>query len=102
MLESDALKVMKTVKEILLETKVLDIWKARAYEEMLETNCLKYTTCEHVREVLLDTAPTIVEATGDPYWGSGLNVQWTKECLVDYWPRENNMGKILVSLRDEF
>ena len=42
---------------------------------MLETNHLKYTTYEHVREVLLDTAQTIVEAIRDPYWGSGLNIQ---------------------------
>ncbi len=102
LLESDTFKVIKKVKEILLETEVLDTWKDKAYEEMLETNHLKYTTCEHIREVLLDTAQTIVEATGDPYWGSRLNVQQTKECLVDYWPRENNMGKILISLRDEF
>ncbi len=83
-MEPNTHKVMKKVKEILPETKVLDTWKDCVYEEMLETNHLKYTACEHIRDILLDTAQTIVETTGDPYWGSGLNVQQTKECLVDY------------------
>ncbi len=44
---------------------------------------------------------TIVEATGDPYWGSGLNIQQTLDCLPDYWPGENKLGEILMDLRLE-
>ena len=44
---------------------------------------------------------TIVEATGDPFWGSGLNIQQTLDCLPDYWPGENKLGEILMDLRLE-
>ncbi len=58
---------MRKVKEILPEAKVLDTWKDHAYEEMLESNWFKYSSCEHVRDTLLDSAQTIVEAMGDPF-----------------------------------
>ena len=51
---------------------------------MLVTNQLKYKSCEHARDFLLDCAQTTVEATGNSFWGSGLNIQQTKECLMDY------------------
>ena len=69
---------------------------------MLVSNCIKYGSCEHVKEALLDSASVIIEAMGDSFWGSGLNVQQTKECLPNYWLGENHMGKILMCLRDEF
>ncbi len=41
----------------------------------------------------------LVEVTGDPFWGTGLNVAQTKECLSDYWPGKNIMGQILMDLQ---
>ncbi len=35
------------------------------------------------------------------YWGTGLNVAKTLECLSDYWPKQNVMGKILMELQSE-
>ncbi len=32
----------------------------------------------------------------------GLNPQQTLECLIDYWPRENKMGQILMEIRSEY
>ena len=98
-MEADTFKVMKRAKELLPEDKLLDLWDA--CEEMLASNHLKYKSCEHVKEALLDSASVIVEATGDPFWGSGLNVQQTKECLPNYWPGENHMGQLLMHLWDE-
>ncbi len=69
--------------------------------EMLEFNCLKYSCCTHAREKLLDSKLVLVEATGDPYWGSGLNVVQTLECLSDYWPGKNMLGEILMEVCDE-
>ncbi len=65
---------------------------------MLESCQLKFTACSHVRDKLLNSRLTIVEATGDPFWGSGLNIQQTLDCLPEFWPGENNLGKILMQL----
>ncbi len=40
----------------------------------------------------------LVEGTMNTKWGSGLGPDQTKECLPDYWPGENQMGKILINL----
>ncbi len=41
------------------------------------------------------------EAMGNPFWGTGLNVLQTLECLSDYWPRKNVMGEILMVVHDK-
>ena len=99
--DSDAFQIMQKAKQLVPDDKVLDSWKESAIEEMTESNHLKYESCGHVKDFLLDTALTITEATGDPFWGTGLNLQQMKECLSDYWPGENHMGKILMVLRDD-
>ena len=62
----------------------------------------KYQVCPHAREKLLTSKLILAEATGDKFWGSGLNVAQTKECLTEYWPSQNIMGMILMELRAEF
>ncbi len=99
--DSDAFQIMQKVKQLVPEDKVLDSWKESTIEEMTESNHLKYESCGHVKDFLLDMALTIAEATGDPYWAMGLNPQQMRECLSDYWPGENHMGKILMVLRDD-
>ena len=42
----------------------------------------------------MHTKLTIAEATRDLYWGTGLSINQTKECLADFWPGENVMGNI--------
>lgn len=69
---------------------------------MLQTNRLKYEACEHAREALLKSALTIVEAMGDPFWGTGLNVQQMKDCLIEYWPGQNKMRVVLMMVHDEY
>ena len=68
---------------------------------MKATNKLKYQSCDHAHEVLLHSRITIVEVTGDPFWGTSLNVAQTLECIPDYWLGANHMGKILMDLRME-
>ncbi len=80
-LEEDAFRVMKKAKELVPKDKPM--------------------MCKHAQEVLLKSAVTIAEATGDTYWGSGLNVQQTKDCLMEYWPGENRTGAVLMAIRDE-
>ncbi len=41
----------------------------------------------------------LVEATGDTYWGSGLNLEQTRACLLEYWPGQNKMGVVLHAVR---
>ena len=92
--------MMKQAKTLLLDDKVSDEWSKKVCDEMLVTNQLKYDSCAQARDFLLDCAQNIVEATGDSFWGSGLNIQQMKECLMDYWPGQNNMGKILMTIHD--
>ena len=101
-LEEDAFRIMKKAKVLLPEDKLTEEWYGCAYDEMLETNRMKYAMCEHAHEVLLKSAVTIAEATGDAFWGSSLNVQQTKECLTKYWPGENKMGVVLMTIHDEY
>ncbi len=86
---------------MLPEAEVSDKWKSSVRDEMLETCCLKFSSCEHVREYLLETRITLAEAMKDPFWGTGLTVQQTHECLPDFWPGQNTMGCILMDVRSE-
>ena len=89
---------MKKAQQVLPESEVSDEWKASAQEEMLETYCLKFTSCPHACESLLETRITLAEATRDPFWGTGLTVQQTHECLPDFWPGKNMMGEVLMEI----
>ena len=82
--EEDSFKAIKKAESLLPPDKLSDQWKEYAYEEMLNSNKLKYQACEHVRNKLLSTKLTIAEATGNKFWGTGLNPVQTKECLMDY------------------
>ena len=68
---------------------------------MLHSNRLKYASCSHVKEKLLVSRFHLAEATGDPFWGTGLNIASTRECLSNYWPGQNVMGTLLMEIRSE-
>ncbi len=76
--------VMKRVKSLLPDSTLSSEWNDKAYQEMQESCRSKFTSCPYIREKLLNSKLTIVEATGDPFWGSGLNIQQTLDCLPDY------------------
>ena len=98
LMEEDAFKVMKLAKHYLPDDKFSDEWKVSAKTEMYHSNSLKYAACEHAHQKLLSSCVTVAEATRDPYWGMGLNVAQTLDCLPEYWPEKNIMGEILMEL----
>ncbi len=71
-------------------------------KEMLETNILKYKSCKHAKAELLSSKVVLAEATTNVFWGSGLLLEMTIDMLSDYWPGKNNIGKILVLIREDF
>ncbi len=72
--EETGFDAMKKAKSLLPDSAFSDKWKDKAYNEMVESCRLKFNSCSHVKEKLLQSRLTIVEAMGDPYWGSGLNI----------------------------
>ena len=66
---------------------------------MKATCKLKYQSCVYVCTALLNLWITLAETTGDPFWGTGLNVAQTLECIPDYWLGSNHMGKILMDIQ---
>ncbi len=99
--EETGFKAMKRAQSMLPDAEVSDEWKSSVKDEMLETCCLKFSSYEHVRECLLESRITLAEAMKDPFWGTGLTVQQTHECLPDFWPGQNTMGYILMDVRSE-
>ncbi len=95
-------EAMKAAHEILPDTETQSDWWDKTVSVMTESNCLKYESCPHAQEVLLDSNVVLVEATSNVFWGSGLNPERTMAMLSDYWPGCNHMGKLLVCLREEF
>ena len=99
--EESGFQVMKAAQQTLPEPDVSKTWKQSAQDEMLETCCLKFTSCTHACEYLLQSRITLAEATRDNFWGTGLNLQQSSECLPDFWPGDNVMCKILMEIRAE-
>ncbi len=91
LMEEDSFKAMKKAKLAVPDDQVSDDWKVITKVEMLESNHLKYHSCAHAREKLLDSKLILAEAMGDPFW----------ECLSDYWPGKNMLGEILMVVCDE-
>ncbi len=100
--EPDPFKVMQKSKEILPDDAVSDEWKQTVCGKMKEAVSLKFQVCEYVKHVLLGSSLMIVEATGDKFWGSGLALDQTRQYLPEYWPGENQMGKILMDLHQRY
>ena len=98
LIQEDSFQAIKKAKTILPDADVSEDWKCVACDEMLATTRLKYEFCLHACEYLLKSKITIAEATGDPFWGTGLGVQQTLDCLPDFWPSTNHMGQILLNV----
>ncbi len=63
---------------------------------------MKFQAYSHAREKLLCSRITIAEATADHFWGTGLTMEQTSQCLPEFWPGQNQMGKVLIDLRLRF
>ncbi len=53
-METDPFKVMNQANELLPDDKISNNWSRVACDKMLVTNQLKYDSCEHARDLLLD------------------------------------------------
>lgn len=80
----DGYEAMKIAHQVLLEEKVQPSWVNIAVDEMLCTNLLKFDHCAHVKQALMELKVVLVEATTNPFWGSGLPPELMKHTLSDY------------------
>ncbi len=101
-LKSDTgFEAIKLAQEVLPDQETQPEWKSIAVEEMLKTNKLKYDHCPHARTVLTTMKGVLAEATSNTFWGTGLIPDHIRHTLSDYWPGQNQMGKILVQIHQE-
>ncbi len=101
--EENPFKVMQTVQHALPKDELLPVWRDKdAKAAMSYTNALKFRSCTHAMEALLESHPLIAEATGDRFWGTGLHLDATHEYLSEFWPGKNIMGDILMQLLAAF
>lgn len=84
--EENPFKVMQMAQLALLDEEVLPEWTdSEAKISMSYANAMKFRTCTHAMEALLNSTLHIVEATGDKFWGMGLHMDATRECLSEHW-----------------
>lgn len=62
----------------------------------------KFITDKAIQDILLSTGDAILAegAANDLIWGTGLNVKNTEKTPVKDWPGENNLGWILMKVRE--
>ena len=94
-------QAMKIAKSALPKDEEKPEWKDVALREMETSNVLKFESCAHARAVLASANSHIVEATSNAFWGSGLLPDLTRMTLVDYWPGENQFGKVLMKIKTQ-
>ena len=71
--EDNVFKVMQKAQQVLPLDQISDSWKDEMKDKMAMANSIKFHSCMHAMEVLLSCPPIIAEATGDRFWGTGLN-----------------------------
>ena len=77
-------------------------WNASKTEVMQRTLELKYDSSSDFRDYLHATNDKLlVEATSHPFWASGLNPQKTRSRHPDDYPGQNQLGTMLMELRDK-
>ncbi len=67
LMAEDSFKAMKLAKKAVPLDEESEAWKATAKEEMLLSNRLKYASCIHAQDKLLNSKLILVEVTGDPF-----------------------------------
>lgn len=77
------------------------VWSERCCEIVKQGNYLKFSQNEELRNILLDTVGTLVEASPtDRIWGIGLSAAKANEIPPEKWPGKNYLGKALTLVRD--
>ena len=97
--EENPFKAMQIAQTVLPDSEVSESWSSiEAKIAMLYANAVKFHSCEHTMEALLESHPLIAEAIGDKFWGTGMHLEATHECLSEFWTGVNEMGNILMQL----
>ncbi len=94
-------EIMQEARKVLTPNALDSSWLEKDESVMLDICWKKFHVCPHARQSLLEIRSEIAEATPDKKWGTGLNEACTQECLPDFWPGQNLMGKILKVIRTE-
>jgi ribA/ribD-fused uncharacterized protein len=78
----------------------ITLWHDQRVEVMRRTLDLKYHASPEFREHLFCTKDkTLVEATSNPFWASGLPPSKTLRISASLWPGRNQLGLLLMELR---
>jgi ribA/ribD-fused uncharacterized protein len=79
-------------------------WKSQQFDVMLAINTAKFSQVTELREHLLSTGTRVIGESNprDTYWGTGIPTHDKDSLNPSKWQGENNMGKILMSLREQF
>ena len=59
----------------------------------------KVEQCQEFKASLRKARNVLVEATGHPFWASGLGWKETIKCEVNKWPGSNQLGQLLSKLK---
>ena len=75
-------------------------WETSNTTVMRELISLKATQIDEFKTALIQSSGKhLAEATSDTFWASGLPPKMTEIISPEYWPGENTLGKLLMSLR---
>ena len=75
-----------------------DSWINDKNNVMSEILDAKLKQCEQFKDALKATkkkTDILVESTWDVYWGSGLSVSGTAHTVMQHWPGQNRLGRLL-------
>ena len=74
-------------------------WKKTKVAFMESLLQQKLVQCGEFKASLRKARNTLVEATGHPFWASGLSWKETLKCETNKWPDSNQLGKLLGELK---
>jgi ribA/ribD-fused uncharacterized protein len=97
-LQAENAREAKLISKELQEDKAWDTVKVDVMEELIK---IKTDICPDFKKALMDSENlTLVEATGNMFWASGLSPSLSQATDPKYYPGENNLGKILMKQRN--
>lgn len=78
-------------------------WDSVKYQITKDAVFAKFTQNERLKALLINTGNKYI-AEASPYdsvWGTGLDIETTKQTLSSQWTGQNLLGKILMEVRDD-
>jgi len=100
-LETDSPREMKKLGRLVRGYKET-FWKKHRKDIVYRNSVAKFGQNEGMREALLATAGTLVEASPqDSIWGIGLHEDDARRTDPSRWKGLNLLGKIITRVRDE-